>query len=145
MPVVSEDDVRIRMLECKMRGEKPPTRCPLCWDEAAVESNEVPYGETYVTEFRHIECPTCGIVLECQDCYRYTLHEPEKHPCPDKLLENQKCRCPPPDESSSSTDPAAAFPASAAAPTDYPPKPFDMQVSVRQAKRRALWKSRYGR
>lgn len=142
MPVVSEDDVRIRMLECKMRGEKPPARCPLCWSEVHIESQDHAYGESYVTEILHMDCPVCGILYDCRRCYRYILHEPEKHPCPDKLLENQKCRCPPEDVSSSSTDLVATLPASDAAPTAYPPKPYDAQASLRVARRRARFKSR---
>ena len=142
MPVVSEEDVRVRMLECRMRGEKPPSRCPLCWDEVHIESQDHPYGESYVTEFLHMCCPTCGILYDCRECYRYILHEPEKHPCPDKLLKNQMCNCPPADASSSSTDPSNAPPPSGTALTDWPPKPSATEASLRAMKRSALKKAR---
>lgn len=104
MPVVSEEDIRIEKLEAKMKGVSAPQRCPLCWDESHVESQEHSYGESTVIEFLHIDCETCGIIVECRTCYLYILVHPENHPCPDKLLTKKLCTCPPLEESTSSTD-----------------------------------------
>lgn len=109
MPVVDEEYIRIRELECKMKGVKPPSRCPLCWDEVHVVSQDHPYGEGYVTELLHMECPTCGILYDCRECYRYILHEPEKHPCPDKIIDSQRCTCPAHGASTSSTSPPSGL------------------------------------
>ncbi len=103
MPVVNEDEVRAGVIEAKMKGTYPPFRCPLCWSEASLDSNEVPYGEGYITEFKYIECPVCDIVFECKKCYRYILYKPENHPCSEKLLQAQMCKCPQEIVSNSST------------------------------------------
>lgn len=146
MPVVDEDDVRVGIIEAKMKGQKPPSRCPLCWDEVVVEKQEHPYGESYVTELLHMDCHTCGIVYDCRRCYRYIIHEPEKHPCIDKVLENQLCRCPPDNESSSSTDPdpepTLLSSSSGPALTDSPASGYNMEASLRRAKVLARRKAR---
>lgn len=103
MPVVDEDEIRAGDLEAKMKGKKPPSRCPLCLSECLVVSQDHPFGEGYVTEFLHMECPVCDVLYDCRQCYGYILHQPEKHPCREKLLEHRLCKCPP--ESTSSTSP----------------------------------------
>lgn len=93
-PEEAEEDDLIERLEAKMQRRTPCTRCPLCRRRAVVAETQHPYGEGYVTEFHNIDCELCDVVLDCRECYRYYLYDPERHPCPELLSTTSMCKCP---------------------------------------------------
>lgn len=90
------EDEAIDKLEAKMKGKghAASSRCPFCRNRAKVESTDHPIGESYVTEFHYIDCGLCGIIVDCRTCYRYYLHEPERHPCLELVDLSKACACP---------------------------------------------------
>lgn len=94
MPVCTVDDIRAECLEAKMRGEHPPSRCPLCWSICEVREQTHHYGYQIVVEFRDIECPNCANVGDCRTCFKYILQYPEEVQDPSVVDTAMLCTCP---------------------------------------------------
>lgn len=94
MKPLDADTVMTEDFERSLAGKKPVYRCPLCNHPADVVEETHECGGAPVTEFLHIECPLCVIVIGCRECHRYQPYFNKEHPCLDLLDQSRLCTCP---------------------------------------------------